>query len=527
NIGFSTVIINFVQPTPTNDNLNNIPTVNVSATTDNGAISVIEAYVNDVLVKRCLNTNTCYVLPDETGVNITSTGFINYKFTAITTAAESKTISKSFFIDKVAPDIKFSFPTPNENAVVNGTITINAEGKDNSAGTGIANVSIFIDGNLLTQCINNDPFAPPSLACNVTINTAQYNDGNHTINVIAYDVVGNTGTKTRIINFDNNLPFITFSPPTPSNNSAFSIGAILVINATSTSQDLRSIDIFIDNNLVYSCNAIICAYSWNTTSFAAGQHSFYASATDNYGNVNNTETRFITLSQSTGGTGGGGGSSGGSIGSGNNNGESGIMLIVTNKLCPENKIQFKVKDINGTSIANAEIRVTKKGSVIPDTFLTDNNGIAYYTIKENATYSVSVNANGYSSKTFELSISLCSLEEKNETIGEFLNATVNKSINESTNESKNESKENTSENKLEGKNETNSNTNVGIKENLSEVRNETNNEENKERISSNAGNNIGFNFSGVVDTIKTLALFAVPIAVLFVARALFRRFIMP
>jgi peptidoglycan/xylan/chitin deacetylase (PgdA/CDA1 family) len=89
-------------------------------------------------------------------------------------------------IDLTAPTVAITSPT--DGATVTGTVKITASASD--VGSGIAQVSFYVDGNL----IGTAKSAPYSL----TWNTKKVTAGQHTLWAVAQDVAGNTQTSTSI-----------------------------------------------------------------------------------------------------------------------------------------------------------------------------------------------------------------------------------------------------------------------------------------------------------------------------------------
>lgn len=102
-----------------------------------------------------------------------------------------------------------------------------------------------------------------------------------------------TSTSTSIIStIDNNPPTVQFEAPTPADGSY--VSGTQVINVSATDDvEISDISIFIDNSPKAMCTSSSCSYSWNTTSYSDGSHSFYAVACDTTDICTSTETRNV------------------------------------------------------------------------------------------------------------------------------------------------------------------------------------------------------------------------------------------
>jgi len=93
--------------------------------------------------------------------------------------------------DDVAPSVRLL--GPKESAMLSGTVPILAEAEDNSA---VAAVEFRIDGELAAPVVKNPPYT-------ISVNTWRYVNGDHSLEVAAFDVFGNRAGVTHVLKFNN------------------------------------------------------------------------------------------------------------------------------------------------------------------------------------------------------------------------------------------------------------------------------------------------------------------------------------
>ena len=95
-------------------------------------------------------------------------------------------------IDTVAPTVSITSPT--NGSSVTGTFKITATAADNGGGSGVAQVSFYVDGQLIATATS----ATKGLY-SVSWNTKKVTKGQHTLTAIATDVAGNAQTSTAVL----------------------------------------------------------------------------------------------------------------------------------------------------------------------------------------------------------------------------------------------------------------------------------------------------------------------------------------
>jgi chitinase len=92
--------------------------------------------------------------------------------------------------DTVPPSVSISSPT--NNSTLSGIVAVSAQASDNVS---VASVTFQID-NIPVGTITASPYT-------ISLNTANYSNGNHTITAIASDASGNTATNSITVNISN------------------------------------------------------------------------------------------------------------------------------------------------------------------------------------------------------------------------------------------------------------------------------------------------------------------------------------
>ena len=95
-------------------------------------------------------------------------------------------------IDTVAPTVAITSPTSGSS--VTGTLKITATATDNSGGSGVAQVSFYVDGQLIATATS-----ATKGVYSVSWNTKKVTKGQHTLTAIARDVAGNAQTSTAVL----------------------------------------------------------------------------------------------------------------------------------------------------------------------------------------------------------------------------------------------------------------------------------------------------------------------------------------
>jgi hypothetical protein len=189
--------------------------------------------------------------------------------------------------DTTAPSVSISSPTSGN---VSGTTSVTVSASDSS---GISKVELFVDGSLY----GTDTSSPYSFSWN----TASSTNGSHAIYAKAYDSYGNvaqSGSITVTVSnatVDSTAPTTSISSPTSGTIS----GTSTVTASASDNVGVSSVELLIDGALFGTDTTSPYTFSWNTTSATNGTHSLYTKAYDAAGNVAQSSTVTVTVSNST------------------------------------------------------------------------------------------------------------------------------------------------------------------------------------------------------------------------------------
>ncbi len=186
----------------------------------------------------------------------------------------------------VTPPVIFSLVhTPPTTPLVGYPVRFIAEAKDN---VGVSSVEIYVDGQKAKTCSNK----PPS-PC--TYWTTYWNVSKHTYYAKAYDAAGNSvrspvsGSNTFQVQPYNSVPKGTdISRPSVSVTvKTLQNAADIPVNISATASDnvkVKSIEIYVDDGLVLTCQATPCVFLKLYPNIGRAQY-YYAKAYDTNGNI--------------------------------------------------------------------------------------------------------------------------------------------------------------------------------------------------------------------------------------------------
>ena len=213
------------------------------------------------------------------------------------------TQSYTLTVDYIAPIISDTIPpvvnliSPSNNFDSNKSMqTFNASATDNVA---LSNLTLYIWNS--TGLVSSNTKSVTGISNLTSWILSFASDGNYIWNVLGMDAAGNAnwsqqGNYTLLI--DTTSPQVQFVNPTPSENS--------VLTSTTISANLTALDLLsgLDtlNIYLYNSTSIIGNVSKDSSPFAfnfinlqPGVYYLNATAMDNFGNMNSTQTLTITL----------------------------------------------------------------------------------------------------------------------------------------------------------------------------------------------------------------------------------------
>ncbi len=201
----------------------------------------------------------------------------------------NSTETRNATIDATNPAILFMAPTTNATSYsALSYISVNATASD----ANLKNLTIYLYN--ATGLYNVSATA----ATNLSINWTELPDGTYYINATAFDNAGNFNkTETRSIMIDTVNPAISFTTPTD-NDSIYISRSSIAINVSASDGNFANLSIFLYNStggIARSNSTALTQLFVNYTGLADGIYYFNATAYDSANNINNTETRNVTI----------------------------------------------------------------------------------------------------------------------------------------------------------------------------------------------------------------------------------------
>ena len=231
------------------------------------------------------NPNTTYV----SRVDISAEGTSYFRFRSNDTLDNQESINNvTIKIDTINPAISYNSNTDNGGVVSRNNIIINITSSD----TNYANTTIRVYNSTGTLVYNTT-----NTTTTIYLNYTTSTDGIYYFNATAYDLAGRSNnTGTRNITTDTTNPSITYN--SNSDNGSIVSRSYVIINITSTDTNYANTTIRIynsTNSLIYNTTNTTTTIYINYTLPSDGIYYYNATAYDNAGNSNNTNTRNITI----------------------------------------------------------------------------------------------------------------------------------------------------------------------------------------------------------------------------------------
>lgn len=181
-----------------------------------------------------------------------------------------------------------SITSPLANASLSGVVTVSATASDN---VGVTKVELYVDGALA----GTDTAAPYTFSWDTT----KVASGSHSLMVKAYDAAGNVGDSTAVsVLIGNDLVAPTVSISSPAGGAVVS-GSSSVAVAAADNVGVAKVELYI-NGVIYGVYTTApYTFTWNTLSYANGLYTLYAKAYDTSGNVTQSASVSVTVSNDT------------------------------------------------------------------------------------------------------------------------------------------------------------------------------------------------------------------------------------
>lgn len=192
------------------------------------------------------------------------------------------------FTNGVAPTSEITSPT--SSSTVSGLIPVTTTLADDQ---GVARAELRVDGVLYkTEYLQPFTFQFPSM---------KFANGNHTLQVTAYDVAGNAGTSTQVIVTTNNptdttKPVVVLTGPTSSTTTP-KVGGWFYFNASSTDNSgfVDKLELYKDNVLIDTTSVVPYRLKWDTSPETLKGYKFYVKSYDYSGNTGTSTQITVTL----------------------------------------------------------------------------------------------------------------------------------------------------------------------------------------------------------------------------------------
>jgi hypothetical protein len=187
-------------------------------------------------------------------------------------------------VDCTPPTVQITSPI-NNSQTKNSSLQISITSSDNKK---VEKLEIY-QNSLLISTINN-----PAPTETYSLSTSSLADGNYVFTVVAVDELNNMTTSSPVnVRLDKTKPSIAITSP----SSGSVITGVATISATaSDANGIASVQFRVNGNS-YSGTDTTSPYSisWDTVSFANGNYTLGAIATDNAGNIKESSTISITI----------------------------------------------------------------------------------------------------------------------------------------------------------------------------------------------------------------------------------------
>ncbi len=310
------------------------------------------------------------------GTNITglnsNQGVNTWRVYANDSAGNLNYSAETFFVDSIRPEVLFGTGTENNgSSFPRNWIFTNVSVIE----TNEANITFTLRN--FTSLVNSTTFTNG----NRIINWTNLPDGIYYYNVSIRDTLNNyNSTEIRTLTLDNNKPGIQFVSPTENNHINISRNYIVVNVSASDGTLLNGVVIRLynsSNGEINSTSSLAGNLYYNFSGLTDGIYYFNASANDSAGNINNTETREITIDLTVP-----------QINFGSNTDTSGVIVS-------RNWIFTNVSVIE-TNEANITFTLRNFTSLVNSTTFTNGNRIINWTNLPDGIYYYNVSIRDYS-----------------------------------------------------------------------------------------------------------------------------------
>jgi len=257
--------------------------INITAWTNYSAYGVVDNLDSDFNVTMTTSQGTTDISNQIIIDNVTGTlTFPVINITIAISEVNYTVIAKEL----IKPTIVLNSPIDNYN-ITSSLVNFNWTASDNL--DSLLSCNLTIDGVINATNISSQN----NTATNYTVSLS---DGVHYWNVTCIDDADNLNTsETRVVNLDMVLPQIQFVYPTTFSGNQSQTYILANITASDSSLDNISIYLYNSTALVQQNGSTASVLYINFSSLGHVTYYLNATANDNFGNINQTETRTITL----------------------------------------------------------------------------------------------------------------------------------------------------------------------------------------------------------------------------------------
>ena len=277
-----------VSPTPANNSFvsSTSATINATVTDASGVrICVLEFdSTNETMTQTGNTSSVC-----TTAKASLAQGIHNFTVFANDTVNNTGSSGKSFFtVDTISPQVQFVSPTETSGSLISRNFVLtNVTATD----ANLLNITIRLFN--ASGLVNSST----SLSSPNFVNFTGLADGTYFFNATATDLAGNANiTETRNVTIDTASPQVQFVAPTET-SGAFLGRNYIQVNVTAADANFANVTIRLFNSsgqVSSITNTTTIAFN-NFTGLSDGSYFFNATAMDNAGNSNSTETRNVTI----------------------------------------------------------------------------------------------------------------------------------------------------------------------------------------------------------------------------------------
>lgn len=216
--------------------------------------------------------------------NLDPTHAYSFAVTAYDASGTESDYSNVITIPEMAPPTT-SVTSPAATVTVAGVVLVTAEAADN---VGVTNVEFYVNG-VLKATVPASPYV-------YSWDTSVLPPGSYTLMTKAYDAAGNVGqSPSVVVNVANDLTAPTVSLTSPGNNMTVSGAVSIAANATDN-VGVSRVEFYLNNSLISATNVPPYTYTWDSKTVANGVYTLMAKAYDAAGNLGQSQTLTINVS---------------------------------------------------------------------------------------------------------------------------------------------------------------------------------------------------------------------------------------